>query len=104
MGTFQWAVGTGKHAAAVDSADAASYAFRPSILVQQIFSLIKQSPTGSVRYADVRRWHLPPSAAMPFCTILAELVFTDYLQSGRIGDWKPAARAARTDRPSRNLQ
>ncbi|MCO5185603.1 MAG: DEAD/DEAH box helicase [Anaerolineae bacterium] len=75
-----------------DSADAASYAFRPSILVQQIFSLIKQSPTGSVRYADVRRLAPTSVSSDAIRTILAELVFTDYLQSGRIGDWKPAAR------------
>ncbi|MCP4357973.1 MAG: DEAD/DEAH box helicase, partial [Chloroflexi bacterium] len=35
--------------------DVTAYGFRPSVLVQQIFSLIKQSPTGSVRLADLRR-------------------------------------------------
>ena len=30
-------------------------AFRPSVLVQQTFSLLKQSPTGGVRLADLRR-------------------------------------------------
>ena len=32
-----------------------SYAFRPSVLVQQVFSILKQSPTGGIRLADLRR-------------------------------------------------
>ena len=32
--------------------DDETYAFRPSVLVQQIFSLMRQSPTGTVRLAE----------------------------------------------------
>jgi|GEM_PF-178065 len=32
-----------------------TYRFRPSVLVQQVFSGLKQSPTGAIRLADLRR-------------------------------------------------
>jgi len=65
------------------------YAFRPSVLVQQIFSLIRQSPTGSVRLADLRRLAPPEVAGEDIRKIVSELTFAGYLQSGRLGEWKP---------------
>ncbi len=66
-----------------------NYAFRPSVLIQQIFSLICQSPTGSVRLADVRRIAPPEVTSDDIRKIVSELVFAGYLQPGRPGEWKP---------------
>ncbi len=69
--------------------DVSAYDFRPAVLVQQIFSMIKQSPTGALRLADVRR--IAP-AEVPTETvrqIISHLSFTGYLQAGRPGEWKP---------------
>ncbi len=65
------------------------YAFRPSILIQQTFSLIRQSPTGSIRLADLRRLAPPEVASEDIRKILTTLSFGHYLRSGRIGEWKP---------------
>ncbi len=66
-----------------------TYAFRPSVLVQQIFSLIKQSPTGSVRLADIRRLAPAEVTSEDIRHIISNLTFSGYLQSGRLGEWKP---------------
>ena len=66
-----------------------SYSFRPSVLVQQIFSLIRQSPTGSVRPADVRRIAPAEVTAEDIRKLLSHLAYAGYLQSGRPGEWKP---------------
>ncbi len=65
------------------------YSFRPSVLIQQTFSLIKQSPTGSVRLADLRRIAPPEVTDETMRKILGQLTFAHYLQSGRLGEWKP---------------
>ncbi len=72
----------------VDAAD--HYAFRPSVLIQQIFSLTKQSPTGSVRLGDVRRIAPQSVTSADIRQIVSQLAFDQYLQTGRIGDWRPA--------------
>jgi len=69
--------------------DVVVYSFRPSVLVQQIFSLIKQSPTGSIRLADVRRIAPPEVTSEDIRQIFSQLTFTRYLQPGRLGEWKP---------------
>ncbi len=66
-----------------------AYAFRPAILIQQIFSMIKQSPTGSVRIADIRRIAPPEISSEDIRRILSNLSFARYIQSGRLGEWKP---------------
>ena len=66
-----------------------AYGFRPSVLVQQIFSLIKQSPTGGVRLADVRRIAPSSVTSEDIRKIVSHLTFAGYLQSGRLGEWKP---------------
>ncbi|UCC54733.1 MAG: DEAD/DEAH box helicase, partial [Anaerolineaceae bacterium] len=69
--------------------DVLVYGFRPSVLVQQIFSLIKQSPTGSIRLADVRRIAPLEVASDEIRQIISQLIFARYLQAGRLGEWKP---------------
>ncbi|MEZ4708328.1 MAG: DEAD/DEAH box helicase [Caldilineaceae bacterium] len=67
------------------------YRFRPSVLVQQIFSLLKQSPTGAVRLPDLRRI-TPTDAGLDdehLRAICSNLVGEKYLQGGRIGEWRP---------------
>lgn len=66
-----------------------SYGFRPSVLVQQIFSLIKQSPTGSVRLADVQRIAPPDVGEKTIRQLVSQLVFAGYVRPGRLGEWRP---------------
>ena len=69
----------------------APYHFRPSVLVQQVFSILKQSPTGAIRLSDLRR--VTPSD-IPDDTlrhILDHLCRSDFLRTGRLGEWRPAA-------------
>jgi len=72
-----------------DVENVAVYSFRPSVIIQQIFSLIKQSPTGSVRLADIRRLAPPELDNDSLRHILSSLTFDDYLQKGRPGEWRP---------------
>ena len=66
-----------------------SVGFRPSVLVQQIFSLIKQSPTGTIRLADLRRIAPASVSSDDIRQIVSHLSFADYLKPGRLGEWKP---------------
>ncbi len=69
--------------------------FRPSTTIQQIFSLIKQSPTGGIR--------LNPTAALfngllsipDLESILGELQAVGYLKAGRSGEWRAGERLNR---------
>lgn len=65
------------------------YGFRPSVLIQQIFSFMKQSPTGTVRLADMAR--VAPSGvdSETIRKIVAQLALSGYLKPGRMGEWKP---------------
>ena len=76
----------------------ASHRFRPSVLVQQVFSILKQSPTGGVRLADLRRT-LPEGALVeggvgrvPVDTalrrVLDHLIMLGFLKRGRLGEWR----------------
>ena len=65
-----------------------TYHFRLSVLVQQIFSLLKQSPTGGVRLADLQRIAPDPIEESVLYSILASLVGLGYLQPGRLGEWR----------------
>jgi NAD(P)-dependent dehydrogenase (short-subunit alcohol dehydrogenase family) len=69
--------------------DVAACIFRPSVLVQQIFSLCQQSPTGGVRLADVRRLAPAEVSSEAVRAIVGELVVRHYLRPGRPGEWKP---------------
>ncbi len=73
----------------IDEADPLAYHFRPSVLVQQIFSRLKQSPTGAVRLADIARIAPEPLATETLRALVGELVQTGYLRRGRPGEWRP---------------
>lgn len=65
------------------------YGFRPSVLVQQVFSLLKQSPTGGVRFADVRRVAPDEVSDPTLVEVLEFLTASGHLRSGRPGEWRP---------------
>lgn len=73
---------------AVTVSQSDDYQFRPSVLVQQIFSLIKQNPSGSIRLGDVRRIAPAEITSDAIQKIVAELTMTDYLRTGRVGEWR----------------
>lgn len=63
--------------------------FLPSVLVQQTFSILKQSPTGALRLADLRRVAPVDIDDITLRQILDELVHRGYLNKGRPGEWRP---------------
>jgi ATP-dependent helicase Lhr and Lhr-like helicase len=69
-------------------------AFRPSVLVQQVFSLLKQSPTGGVRFADLRRLAPDEVSDATLQAILEHLTVTGHLRAWRLGEWRPGERLA----------
>ncbi len=79
----------GDSASLISNLQSQVYGFRPSVLVQQIFSLMRQSPTGTVRLADLRRIAPPEVTSDAIRKIVAQLALTGYLKSGRPGEWKP---------------
>jgi ATP-dependent Lhr-like helicase len=66
--------------------------FRPSVAIQQTFSLIKQSPKGSVRMAELTRMFAEMLDASDVAGIIAELESLRYLQVGRPGEWRVGER------------
>lgn len=66
-----------------------TYAFRPSVLAQQLFSLLKQSPTGAVRLADVEGLVPEEELKGKVPALLRSLTLLDYLQRGHPGEWRP---------------
>jgi hypothetical protein len=66
--------------------------FRPSVAVQQIFSLIKQSPTAALRHAPLAQLFagLLPEADLK--TLLGHLEQRGYLRPGRPGEWRAGPR------------
>ncbi|MEX2501466.1 MAG: helicase-related protein, partial [Trueperaceae bacterium] len=68
---------------------ASTYAFRPSVLVQQVFSLLKQSPTGGVRFADLQRLAPDEVSDATLHAILEHLTVTGHVRAGRPGEWRP---------------
>ncbi len=69
--------------------DVRVYGYRPSVLIQQTFSLIKQAPTGTIRLADVRRLAPAEISDEQVRQIISELTMHRYLKAGRLGEWKP---------------
>jgi ATP-dependent Lhr-like helicase len=67
---------------------APSYRFRPAVLVQQVFSLLKQSPTGGLRLADLRRIAPDEVAEAGLRRLLEHLAATGYLTPGRPREWR----------------
>ncbi len=73
-----------QHGLALDEAG-----FLPSVLVQQCFSLLKQSPTGAIRLADLRQVAPAEVDEATLRQILDHLVPNQYLRPGRLGEWRP---------------
>ncbi len=67
-------------------------AFRPAVAVQQIFSLIKQSPTAAVRLHELSRLFEGMLSAADLEAILGQLQALDYLKTGRPGEWRAGDR------------
>lgn len=72
---------------------APAYHFRPSVLVQQLLSMFKQSPTGGVRWADLRRVAPRSVHDDTLRHILTGLAVEKIIISGRPGEWRPAEAA-----------
>jgi len=66
--------------------------FRPAVAVQQIFSLLKASPTGAVRRVELSALFTGLLDADDIDAILVELRRRDYLAAGRPGDWTAGSR------------
>jgi ATP-dependent Lhr-like helicase len=69
--------------------------FRPSVAVQQIFSLLKQSPTATVRLAPLADLFAGLLAPADLEAILGHLQEYEYLAPGRAGEWRAGARLNR---------
>ena len=66
-----------------------AYHFRLSVLVQQTFSILKQSPTGAIRLADLSRVAPDPLDDETVRKIFRNLTGHDYLRPARPGEWRP---------------
>ncbi len=66
-----------------------AYHFRLSVLVQQTFSVLKQSPTGAIRLADLERVAPEPIDEETVRKIFRNLMGHDYLRPARLGEWRP---------------
>lgn len=69
-----------------------SAAFRPSVAVQQIFSLLQQSPTGALRFNPLAELFAPMLLPDDLRAILGHLQAHRYLRSGRAGEWRAGER------------
>lgn len=89
MAHGRWPIGRATHPTdpPLELEETAVYGFRPSVLVQQTFSLIRQHPTGHVRLADVCRLAPAEVTKEAVAAILAQLCWLDYVQTGRLGEW-----------------
>ncbi len=76
----------------IGDGSASSGAFRPGIAVQQIFSLLKQSPIGAVRIAELSAIFADLVTEADLAAILGQLAAMNYLQPGRSGEWRAGER------------
>lgn len=67
-------------------------AFRPAVAIQQIFSLLQQSPTGAIRLRPVSDLFAGLLSPADIEAILGTLQASGYLQSGRAGEWRAGPR------------
>lgn len=67
--------------------NSSSSQFRRSVAIQQIFSLVKQSPTGTIRLATLSLVLDGMVEAHDLQDIIGELAFLGYLQPARAGEW-----------------
>src|SRR6266542_891390 len=66
--------------------------FRPAVAIQQIFSLIKQSPTAAVRLAELAGLFDGLLSRDDLAAFIGELTQRDYLKEGRPGEWRAGER------------
>lgn len=66
--------------------------FHPSVAIQQIFSLIKQSPTAAIRPAELAELFAGMLSFDDLQSLLAQLRRLRYLQPGRPGEWRAGER------------
>jgi ATP-dependent Lhr-like helicase len=66
--------------------------FRPSVAVQQIFSLTKQSPTAALRLAELAELFAGLLGAADLRAIVEELSLREYLAPGRPGELRAGPR------------
>jgi ATP-dependent Lhr-like helicase len=67
-----------------------TYGFLPSVLIQQSFSILAQSPTGGIRLGDLRRAAPEDVDDATLRAVLEELTRLGYLRHGRLGEWRAA--------------
>ena len=66
--------------------------FHPAVAIQQIFSLIKQSPTAAVRLTGLADLFEGMLSSDDLQAILGQLQHLDYLRIGRPGEWRAGER------------
>jgi ATP-dependent Lhr-like helicase len=66
--------------------------FRTAVAIQQIFSLLKQSPTAAMRLAELTALFAGMLAPDDLATIVGQLQRLDYLKVGRPGEWRAGDR------------
>lgn len=69
--------------------------FRPSVVVQQLFSLLLQSPTGALRLQPLAELFDGLLTAAELEAILGHLHQARYLTTGRAGEWRAGERLKR---------
>lgn len=62
--------------------------FRPAVAIQQIFSLLKQSPTGALRLGPLLSLFANMLNEIDLRMLLGELQGRGYLMAGRDGEWR----------------
>ena len=67
-------------------------AFYPSVAIQQIFSLIKQSPTGALRLQPLAELFSDFLSTADLTSVLGELQAAGYLTPGRMSEWRAGDR------------
>jgi ATP-dependent Lhr-like helicase len=66
--------------------------FRPSVVIQQIFSLLKQSPTAALRFNPLCDLFKDLLSAADVRAILGELQAKKYLKNSRMDEWRADGR------------
>jgi ATP-dependent Lhr-like helicase len=69
-----------------------AHPFRPAVAIQQIFSLIKQSPTAALRLSELADLFAGMLTPEDLRMILAALQLRNYLRAGRPGEWRAGER------------
>ncbi len=69
--------------------------FHPAVAIQQIFSLIKQSPQGAVRVNSLAPLFAEMLSAQDLEAIIGQLAELQFLQAGKPGEWKAGERLNR---------